>query len=160
MQLVEANHTKIGRLIRAQTDPDFAAQIKIQTLAPEMSVQQKGLRKALAGVEKNLASAESSLAVIKAKYAIKGSVKAPTMESINIAVSKILNAARVRAAEVDDLQKAFVDVSINSPGSAKRYTTPRKGNTGSGSTANARKLEMLSYIRATLEKRGVLENSL
>lgn len=130
---MEATQTKIARLLRAQTDSVYANQLKIQSLGPEHLAHQRQLRRSLAEVEKNTGKIESTVSVIKARtVGVRGQseVKVPTIGNISMAIGKITRVAQSRALEVDELQKMFVDISINnsigaSHGSGNAGGSPR-----------------------------------
>lgn len=118
MLSVEAQKVKIQRLLRAQTDPMFARSLKMSTLGPEHSAQQRELRRLLGEVESSLSSFQSSLSLIKGKLAAESNgTPVPTAANISLAVGKIMRVAGQKEAELDELQRKFVSLQMASPDS-------------------------------------------
>ncbi|CCG81419.1 Predicted protein [Taphrina deformans PYCC 5710] len=124
MLRLEAQKTKVQRLLRAQTDISFAQSLKFSALGPEHAAQQRQIRQLLGNVEKALEKLQSSLSMIKAKNPSSHfQSSAPTAETITRATAKIMQVAVQKERDVDNLQKAFVALQLASPDASFQSST-------------------------------------
>jgi hypothetical protein len=115
---LEAQHVKISRVVRQRTDASMTAQMQLSGLGPEHANHQRQLRQHLAGVEKSLDALQSQLSLLRTRLsgldaspARALADTAPSPENIAVAVGNVARMADTKAADVERLQRAFVESS-------------------------------------------------